>query len=424
MDEVLSPEQRLSAIAEQGLCAGCGLCQAVAGPDRVKVTKTTTGYERPVVTGELDHETVDRIYDTCPGTRVDGLPARLIDSETKMDNVWGAWRRIVHGWAGDPQVRFEGATGGVLSALAGYLLDSGRVNFILHVKASVSEPSFGERHLSFTRADVIEAAGSRYGPAAPLVDIERVLDRAEPFAFIGKPCDIAALRNYARHDGRIDELVKYWLTLVCGGFQPPEAMRDFYVRNGIDPAAVTGVRYRGRGCPGPTRVETVDGAREFHYLDLWGEDESQWRLPHRCKICPDAIGEAADVVAADTWPGGSPTREGSIDDPGTNAIIARTQAGVELLDAAGAAGALVIDYDIAPDTLSLYQPHQVRKKYAVWPRFQGLGDEGRIVPQTHGLRIEELAGELPDSHSIRQREGTRQRVQAGKATEPPPRPAG
>ena len=70
--------------------------------------------------------------------------------------------------------------------------------------------------------------------------------------------------------------------------------------------------------------------------------------------------------------------------------------------------------------MSHYQPHQVRRKYAVWPRFQGLGDEGRIVPKANGLRIEALAADLPDDSNDYQRQGTRGRVQGGKASEPTP----
>ena len=71
--------------------------------------------------------------------------------------------------------------------------------------------------------------------------------------------------------------------------------------------------------------------------------------------------------------------------------------------------------------MSLYQPHQVNKKYAAWARHQGLGDAGRIVPQTARLRVEELAAELPEASNRFQREGTRQRVENGKASEPTPR---
>lgn len=415
-----TPEARLYRIPEQGMCIGCGLCQSVAGPDRIKVVKTKTGDQRPVVVGALDHETVDRIYAVCPGTRLEGLPQRLIDDDTHIDNVWGAWRRIVLAWAGDPEVRFQGSTAGVLSALASYLLSSKRVDFILHAKASTTTPTFGERHLSFTHADVMDGAGSRYGPTATLIDIQDVLAKNQPFAFIGKPCDISALRNYARHDARVDKLVKYWLTLVCGGFMTPPKMDAFLERHGVEPKSVTRLRYRGFGCPGPTRVETPTGVTELHYLDMWGGDPTTWGLSFRCKICPDAIGEGADIAVADTWPGGSPERDKTDDDPGTNALIVRTAAGEELLEAALGARALVTGHDLAPDDMSHFQLHQLRKKYAAWARFEGLREEGRIVPETRGLRLKELANEMPESYNAFQRNGTRQRVAEGKASEPRP----
>ena len=87
MTSNLTPGQRLYAIVEQGLCIGCGLCQSVAGEDRVRVTKTMSGYLHPVIDGELDHDTVDRIYEICPGIRVEGLPQRLVEPDTRHDNV-------------------------------------------------------------------------------------------------------------------------------------------------------------------------------------------------------------------------------------------------------------------------------------------------------------------------------------------------
>ena len=67
-----TPSDRLYRIVEEGLCIGCGLCQSVAGSNRISVHKAANGYLRPRVVGDLDHETVDRIYDVCPGTRLEG----------------------------------------------------------------------------------------------------------------------------------------------------------------------------------------------------------------------------------------------------------------------------------------------------------------------------------------------------------------
>jgi len=415
-----APTARMNAIAEHGLCVGCGICQAIAGDDVIRVIKTAGGDERPVVvdTDALDDATVDAIYALCPGVHVEGLPAREITPATTVDKVWGPWTRIVRAWAGDTVTRFEGSTAGVLTALAQFILDDKRAEFILHVRASAAQPTFGERCLSFTVTDVLDAAGSRYGPAAPLLDIDAVLARGRPFAFIGKPCDIAALRNFARLDSRVDELVRYWLTPVCGGFMPSAALDNFLARKSIARADITAMRYRGRGCPGPTRIETARAVHDFDYLDLWGEDASAWQLPYRCKICPDGIGEAADIAAADTWPGGSPTREGAEADPGVNAVIARTKAGAELLAAAAEAGAIVIERESTVADLNAYQPHQVRKKYTAHDRHLGLKSATGLELQTKRLRIEALAAERPTAEREQQQRGASNRALA--AAEPTP----
>src|ERR1700752_3517182 len=96
---------------------------------------------------------------------------------------------------------------------------------------------------------------------------------------------------------------------------------------------------------------------------MW-EDEATWRLQSRCKICPDAIGEAADIVAGDTWPGAAPQGE----DAGFNSIVARPAAGAELLEAAVAAGAVTVCGSVTPRELDYFNPHQVVKKRAVGAR--------------------------------------------------------
>lgn len=416
----MSPLERMNAISEQGLCIGCGLCESVAGEDRIRVAKVQHGDLRPVVVGDLDDALVDHIYDACPGTRATGPAAHRLDGDTKLDNVWGPWRRMIEAWSADDEMRFEGSTGGVLTALAVYLLESGQVSFVLHTKTSDTDPGFGQSHISRARDDVMAACGSRYGPTATLADLKDALAQGEPFAFIGKPCDLTALGNQARFDPRIDQLIKYRLAMVCGGFMPTQSCKDTIRDRGIDPESVTAIRYRGRGCPGPTTITIGDSVHEMHYLDFWGEDASQWSLPFRCKICPDGIGEQADIAAADNWLGGAPDRIESETDPGTNALIIRTSVGQALFDAAVADGALIAGDEQTPDSISAYQPHQMRKKYAVWPRLQGLGDAGHFVPRYVGLRLEELAGDLPEHVTQAQREGTTRRVRDGKVREPTP----
>jgi coenzyme F420 hydrogenase subunit beta len=45
---MLSPKQRVEQIVEHGLCIGCGLCQSVAGEDKIQVLKGNTGFLVPI----------------------------------------------------------------------------------------------------------------------------------------------------------------------------------------------------------------------------------------------------------------------------------------------------------------------------------------------------------------------------------------
>jgi coenzyme F420 hydrogenase subunit beta len=405
----------LDEIVANGLCIGCGLCRSIVGEGRVDLVMTPEGRERPLARRALDEDELARINAVCPGTRIGGAdPAQQGEAATS-DTVWGSAECLSIGYAGDPAARFRGSTGGVLTALGQFLLSSGRVKFILHVGAAKSAPMRSERRLSFDDAAVLEGAGSRYGPAAPLVDFTQILDRGEPFALIAKPCDVTAVRNLARLDPRVDRWMRYALAFVCGGASDLAKSEEVLERFDVDEAELALFRYRGYGNPGPTRIETRDGrAFELTYQQLW-EDEAKWMIQPRCKICPDAIGIGADIAASDVWPGGGPSGE----DEGFNGILVRTRRGRELYDAAIAAGALVIERAASFADFDLFQPHQVRKRRAVWARFKGMAAAGKPVPTVTDLGLEDCARQNSLSDNLAEARGSRDRASAGRLGEPP-----
>ncbi|HUY84001.1 MAG TPA: Coenzyme F420 hydrogenase/dehydrogenase, beta subunit C-terminal domain, partial [Steroidobacteraceae bacterium] len=404
---------------ENGLCIGCGLCESLAGSARIEVAMTDGGRERPIVRSAPDPAALRTIDAVCPGLQVRGADRRRLPPGVAVDPVWGPVARLGRCHARDPQVRFKAASGGVLSALAGFLLDSGRVELVLHVAASREAPMRSAAHVSFDRAQVIEGAGSRYGPAAALRGLCEILDGNRTFALIGKPCDVSAVRNLARSDQRVDERMRYALAFVCGGASTLGPSHDVLARFGIAEGELREFRYRGRGNPGPTALATADGRRfELTYDEMWSGDESSWQLQSRCKICPDAIGEAADLVAADAWPGGSPPAGG---DDGFNAVIVRTRAGSELFDAAVAAGALTVCGPLALRELDDCNPHQVTRKKAVAARLAAVRAAGGRVPRVRGLRVARLALRNSPRRNIAEFRGALRRARSGRFGEPPAR---
>lgn len=404
----------LSEIVENGLCIGCGLCRSIAGPGAVDMVMTPEGRERPVAMRALDKLTLAKINAVCPGTRIAGPPPGQINEAALTDTVWGTVERLVLGHAGDPTVRFVGSGGGTLTALGQFLLNSGRVKFVLHVAASRSMPMRTERRLSFDAASVLEGAGSRYGPAATLVDFNDVLDRGEPFALIAKPCDITAVRNLARIDPRVDEYMRYALAFVCGGASDLTKSEQVLQRFGLHEDELALFRYRGHGNPGLNRIETKDGrAFQLSYRQLW-EDEDKWMIQPRCKFCPDAIGQMADIAVHDAWLNGGP----AVEDEALNSIIVRTKRGLELFDAAVEVGALEIKRESGIAEISELQSHQVRKRRAVWARLKGMAIAGKPVPLVTDLALRDCALQNSPAENLAEGRGARDRAKRGRLGEP------
>jgi coenzyme F420 hydrogenase subunit beta len=404
----------LEAIVRDGLCVGCGLCASIAGHGRVEMRWTREGRLRPFAKEKIDRPTLKRINQTCPGLHVEGMDPMVAGPGAAFDDAFGYSQGMWRGWATDPEVRFKAATGGGLSALAIYLLQTKQVDFVAHIRSPEDAPLRNVPHVSVTRDDVIAGMGSRYGPVAPLLNLVQHLEKGRPFAVIAKPCDVSAIRNLAKRDPRVGRYVKYLLSISCGG-EPDlhftwRLMNFFPVKEG----ELALMRYRGHGCPGPTRFETKDGrAYNAAYNDGWG-DKKNWHLQFRCKMCMDPVGEQADVIVYDVWPGGSPTGE----DEGFCGFTARTEHGKALIEAAGRDGALILERPMDFAELADTQPHQVWKKNGIWGRQIGLFLAGRIVPRFPGLRVVRMALRGGIGHTIKNARGLRERLRKGEGREP------
>ena len=388
-------------IVRSGLCIGCGLCAAI-GP--FEMVFTPEGRLRP---RRISEGPEYEILNACPGA----VAAPNAEKGPHSDPIWGSFHCMEKAWAGDGVTRFHAATGGVLTALGMYLLGSGKARFVLHCAADPERPMRSRWFMSETSEDVLARTGSRYGPTDTLAGLEIALARQQPFAVIAKPCDAGAVRARAADDPRIDKYLVALLVMVCGGASDLGKSQAVLDAKGFDEEDLSLFRYRGYGNPGPTRGETRSGhSFEMSYQEMW-EDEAGWRIQSRCKICPDALGEAADLAASDIWPGGSPEGE----DDGFNGVVTRTKAGEALYREAIAANALVSGGTISPEALSDTQPHQVAKKQKLAARLRGLTKAGLPVYAHYDLRIADLDTADPGEEA-----GTAQRVAAGRFYEMPP----
>jgi len=195
----MSSIENLSDIVDNGLCIGCGLCQSIAGKDKIKVSMSPKGRLEPKEISKISPEVFNKILNICPGTIVEGLPKEEVTSDAKHNLVWGYYLSLCYSWSTDKKIRFESSTGGLLNGLSIYLLESKKVKFIMHTAANPKKPMRSLPKFSYNKEELLSGESrSRYGPAGTLERFHEALDLNEPFAFVGKPCDISAIRQLSK----------------------------------------------------------------------------------------------------------------------------------------------------------------------------------------------------------------------------------
>ncbi len=390
-------------VAENGYCTGCGICEAIASETHIQVKMSSLGYLRPEIKQSLDSQVLEEIKAVCPGINI-----KHTVTQKNQDVIWGPLIQVSTGHAVDETVRYQGSSGGVISALAIFLLESGKVSFVAQNAVSKNDPLTNELQISRNAADVLHAAGSRYAPSAPLRRIKELFQTGEQFAFIGKPCDVAALRNYLVIHPTLKKQVPYMISFMCAGIPSQLGTNEILNQFSIKPDEVKSMRYRGEGWPGKAKVVThQDEVYEMDYEASWGSILNK-HLQFRCKICPDGTGEFADVVCADAWYGkdGYPDFE---EQAGRSLVLGRTAIGAALINEAANKQSIVIN-PLPVEEIAKMQPYQQHRKSVVLARWIASKLVNKFAPSYQNLGLIRASFKVSPMNWLRNGYGTYKRV--------------
>lgn len=375
----------LSQILKSQLCAGCGLCESTIGADTIRVDLDQNGFLRPHHLKPLNLEQENLLRAVCPG-----LSLEHKCYEGQYSPLWGPLIQSQVGYATDEDVRQSGSSGGVITALLIYLLESKTVDSVIHIGESKHNPLENTVKVSKSKADVLGCSGSRYSPSAPLKSLDSILNCAKTFAVVGKPCDIAALRKYGEVNPDIGSKIPYMISFVCAGVPSIKGTLAILEKFCLSQDEVKSFRYRGDGWPGNTRIETIDGRKfELDYSQSWGEVLNKY-IQFRCKICPDGTGEFADIVCGDAWFGGVNGYPDFSERDGRSLILTRTKIGEELTQKC------IKDSVLCCQTLGTLaiqemQPYQALRKKMILSRIFAMRLMNVKAPKFKGFMLGHLA---------------------------------
>lgn len=380
----------------QEYCVGCGLCVAMK---KAHVVEDEKGFYHPK---EGDEKW---LTETCPAG---GKQQEMLE----FGNIWGRTKRVCYGWSADANVRKLASSGGVLTEIASWLLETGKVNGIVHTCADPSDPTKTISCISNTREELISRSGSRYAISHPLEKLN-LLDKSKHYAFIGKPCDVAALQNFMMAEPEWKDIIVYTLSFFCAGL-PSKAAQEKLLRHlGCQKSELQQLRYRGEGWPGYTvAVEKSGKEYKTDYSTSWGQILGR-NIMKMCRFCLDGIGEAADIACGDAWYLTPDKKPDFTEADGRNVIFARTEKGKEILENAIVDGRICVE-PVSMDELKYIQTYQ-------WDRRATMADKqlimklmGRSFPKYQLSNVRQYSRSVSVKKHLSIVKGTAIRVLKGK----------
>ena len=333
------------------LCLGCGACESFCSD--IHMIIDNHGFIIPDSNQNFTKKEDDVLSRICPGINIDCIKPN--------PTSFGKIISVFEGYSTDRQIRHKSSSGGIISALCCHLLQSGEVDGIIQVRKSPNHHMLNEVHVSTTTDDVLESASSRYAPVSMFKNIRQLMEtNTSTYAFVGKPCDIMTITRILECFPEWKKYIKYKISLVCAG-TPSFNATNTLIESGkkgrnIKPLYV---KYRGDGWPGNFRVSYDDNSSfELDYNESWGKVLGR-NLNFRCKICPDGIGQYADIVVGDSWS----TKDGYPDfseKDGRSFILVRTTNGINLIHSSQKANAILCT-ELNINKLKSIQPYQYQR---------------------------------------------------------------
>lgn len=348
---MVEDRQTIVTVVKHGLCTGCGTC---AGICPVSAIRMRIDERKGVYVPELIEDECNLCgicLDACPGYSIDldGLNREIFGREPE-DILLGNYIGCYLAHATDPEVRYNSASGGLVTSLLCFALEEGLIDGALVIKMRADNPLLPEPFIARTREDILRGTSSKYCPVPAGVALKEILEKEGKYAVVGLPCHIFGIRKAEAVSKTLRERLVVHLGIFCSHTVNFRATEYLLRKLSIASGELAGISYRGGGWPGVLKISlrNEDEKAIPSLGSLWNSIFGSFLFtPSCCLSCGDVTSELADLSFGDAW---LPEimRKGST---GESVVISRSERGEALLHAASTKGALELEDMNAADVV-------------------------------------------------------------------------
>ena len=332
---MIKSEVTIEEIVDEGLCTGCGTCSGICPNSAIKMVIDKKGVYVP----KLVNDKCDKCgicFNSCPGKYFDLDNFNLGIFGKKPENILvGNFINCYLAHATDREIRYNSASGGLVTALLIYALEKGIIDGALVTKMKKDNPFEPEPFIAKTKEEIIEASKSKYCPVPANVALKEILNskEGEKFAVVGLPCHIQGIRKAEIVNKKLREKIILHFGIFCSHTDNFKGTEFLLHKLDIKKEEVMQINYRGEGWPGEVKIKLKSGSKKIVKLasPLWVSfHDSGLFSPTRCLLCNDLTAELSDLSFGDAWLPEITRKEHE----GKSIVISITKQGEELLNAA------------------------------------------------------------------------------------------
>ena len=318
----------IAYITDNVLCTGCGACAGICPAKAIQIKSNIAGYLLAEINEDLCNR-CKKCLSVCPSNPENSLTLDIVDI------FHGTCLAGYVGYAADPLIRKKSQSGGIVTALLCYLVESGKIDGavvnVFNKKTRRPEASFATN-----KEDIIAGCGSYYAQSSVVKSILEIpLGKNSAAVVLG--CQAMSLQLIREKYPKV-QLPTYTIGLICAGQYSGTMIDDLVRQTTCNTEKVEEFRFRDKniGWPGDVHISTAQ-------KDYWLPKENRFALKpvyelHRCIACFDQMNIFSDIVCGDPW--GISNKQ---QPEGHTVIIARTEKGEQILRDAARDGALIIE---------------------------------------------------------------------------------
>jgi len=207
------------------------------------------------------------------------------------------------GYSNYQSIRKHCASGGIISNLLIFLLDSKIIDGALVCRSKVIDNKISyEVKIVTCSKDILDYASSVYFNIPLLEYIPNIKKFYGKIAFVGLPCQIRILRNLMKNDIILREKVFLIIGLFCGHNSRKNLLIDILNKKGIREIDVKEIIFRQGLWRGNMQVTLKDDKRvSFPFQDFSTYQNLHFDSLKKCLYCVDHTAEDADISCGDAW---------------------------------------------------------------------------------------------------------------------------